>query len=224
MNAVCTIGLDLAKQFFQVHGVDYRGARGASEETYASKPFEILCKASSMCCWYGSLWRSASLGTGIGKAWAHSQAHARAVCEALRQDEQERPSRRGSHLRSRDTTEYALCGNQNCRATRGTCSASYPARPHQTAYRLGERNARIAPRIWHCPTPGYWKGTRISAEVSRRPPQRTDFDSAGYLFRIYTMNWSKSMNALLNSNVNSKSLPTLRNHVSGYSRCLVSAY
>ena len=25
MNAVCTIGLDLAKQFFQVHGVDYRG-------------------------------------------------------------------------------------------------------------------------------------------------------------------------------------------------------
>jgi hypothetical protein len=25
MSAVCTIGLDLAKQFFQVHGVDYRG-------------------------------------------------------------------------------------------------------------------------------------------------------------------------------------------------------
>ena len=71
---VSTIGLDIAKNVFQVHGVDVEG-----------RPVH-----RALSGWHGGLRDGASLGTPTDGAGPRGQANAAGVREGLCQAEQER--------------------------------------------------------------------------------------------------------------------------------------
>ena len=62
MKQVTTIGLDLAKQIFQVHGVDAAGAVVLRRQIKHRQVVPFFTKLPRLFDWYGSARDSASLG------------------------------------------------------------------------------------------------------------------------------------------------------------------
>ena len=92
MQAVTTIGLDIAKSVFQIHGVDAAGnviVRRQLKRRYVLPFFQKLPS-----CLIGSLCFIASLVTGTQSAGAHRAPDAAGLREALRQAAEERCCRR----------------------------------------------------------------------------------------------------------------------------------
>jgi hypothetical protein len=106
MGEVTTIGLDLAKHVFQVHGIDAKGA----------VVLFVLQPAGALCGWDGGLCDGALLGAGVGCAWARGAADAGAIREGLRQAQQERCGGCGGDLRGGCAADDALCGGEDGRA------------------------------------------------------------------------------------------------------------
>ena len=108
MTKISTIGLDLAKNVFQVHGVDASGEvvlrrqlrRGAVEKFFAA--------AAALPGGHGSLRQRASLGAGDRRLWPRGAADAAGLCEALREAEQERWPGCGSDLRGGGPADDAV--------------------------------------------------------------------------------------------------------------------
>ena len=113
MSEVTTIGLDLAKHVFQVHGVDAAGEcvlrkqlrRGQVVAFFAALP-RCLGRAGGVC--HGAL-----LGAGAAGAGPRGAADAGAIRQGLPQAQQERRGRCGSDLRGGGPAEHAVCGNQD---------------------------------------------------------------------------------------------------------------
>ena len=52
---VTTVGLDLAKQVFQVHGVDAHGKVVVRKQLRRKEVVEYFTKLPGLCDWHGSL-------------------------------------------------------------------------------------------------------------------------------------------------------------------------
>ena len=57
MTVITTIGLDLAKNIFQVHGVDNQGRTTLQQRLSRGKVAAFFCKSTTMLDWNGSMWR-----------------------------------------------------------------------------------------------------------------------------------------------------------------------
>ena len=80
-----TLGIDLAKQVFQLHGVDERGQVVVQKRVTRAKLRETIAQLPAVPDWDGSVWECAVLGAGVSAARAHGEADQPPVCEALRQ-------------------------------------------------------------------------------------------------------------------------------------------
>src|SRR6516162_9805508 len=89
MQAVTTIGLDIAKSIFQVHGVDGEGKCGRPAQVEAPVHRCFLPEAAAVSRRYRGLRIVASLGARTPGAWAYRAPHAASLCEAVRKATQE---------------------------------------------------------------------------------------------------------------------------------------
>ena len=62
------VGIDLAKQVFQVHGVDYQDKAVLRKQLRRNQLLSYLCHVTTLFDWHGSLWWGASLGARIAEA------------------------------------------------------------------------------------------------------------------------------------------------------------
>ena len=69
MNEVITIGVDLAKNVFQVHGVDAEGNVVVQPTVEAGAGASVLQETAALPGWHGGLCHRASLGAAIDRAW-----------------------------------------------------------------------------------------------------------------------------------------------------------
>ena len=98
LSSVTTVGLDLAKHVFQVHGVDASGGVVNAIRHKRLLEFFVRCRVA----WSGSSLRvGTSLGARTDQAWP-SGAHASGLCEAVYSPAEERRSGRGGDLRGAD--------------------------------------------------------------------------------------------------------------------------
>src|SRR5436309_5784570 len=84
MGEVTTIGLDLAKHVFQVHGVDAEGA------TVLRKQLRRAQVLAGLSGWPGGVRDRALLGAGVARAWPRGAPHAGAIGEGVHQAQQAR--------------------------------------------------------------------------------------------------------------------------------------
>ena len=70
MKQITTIGLDLAKQIFQVHGADAEGAPVFNRRLRRAEVLRILRKAASVSRRYRSLREFALLGARGRSPWS----------------------------------------------------------------------------------------------------------------------------------------------------------
>src|ERR1700733_37715 len=121
LSSVTIVGLDIAKNVFQVHGVD---AGGASVIAKAVRRGQLLSFFASLPpCVVGnrSVQFGASLGALADRTRPSGEVDPAGVCEAVCQAQQERCGRRGgSHFAGkRSTPIYApRCRPASCPATR----------------------------------------------------------------------------------------------------------
>ena len=83
MGEVITIGLDIAKSVFQVHGVDGVGAVVIRKRVSRAKVLEYFGESAALPCRDRSVSFSASLGSGVASAWSHRQADTAELREGL---------------------------------------------------------------------------------------------------------------------------------------------
>src|SRR5215469_7506047 len=126
-----TIGFDIAKKVFQVHGAGER----------------VLRQLATLPDWDGGLWKRAPLGAEAVRARAHGQADCSAICEAVREGQQERRARCGGNLRGGGSAKHAIRSRQVGRTAGVACATSGAARIHSRAYSSGKSVARPAGRI-----------------------------------------------------------------------------
>jgi transposase len=89
MQTVTTIGLDIAKSVFQVHGVDASGQVVIRRQLKRRAVLSSFCEAPAMPGWYRSLRFVASLVARASSVGAHGAIDATCLCEALRQTTEE---------------------------------------------------------------------------------------------------------------------------------------
>ena len=114
---ITTVGIDLAKNFFQVHGVDEHCKvvlrkqlrRDQMAVFFANLP---PCLIGMEACGSAHHWARKLQGMGH-KVRLMAPPVRQAVC----QDQQERCGRRRGNLRSRGTAQHEIRANQKCRAT-----------------------------------------------------------------------------------------------------------
>ena len=103
MNEVITIGVDLAKNVFQVHGVD---AEGAVVFRRQLRRAALLQEATAVLGGHGGVRHLASLGAGDRGLGAPGAFDGAQVCEALCEAEQERHGGCRGHLRSGEAMRF----------------------------------------------------------------------------------------------------------------------
>ena len=89
MQTITTIGLDIAKSVFQVHGVDAGGQVVIRRQLKRRYVLGVLPEANAMSGRYRSLRLGAPLVAGAAGTGPHRAAHAAGLCEALRQAAEE---------------------------------------------------------------------------------------------------------------------------------------
>src|SRR5262245_29639365 len=98
MNEITTIGLDLAKHVFQVHGVDAQGSPVLRKQLRRGQVLAFFSRISTLCGRVGSVRDGALLGSRAGRAWARGAADAGAIREGVHQTQQ-----------ARNDTSYLRC-------------------------------------------------------------------------------------------------------------------
>jgi transposase len=83
MGEVSTIGLDIAKSVFQVHGVNDSGTVVMRKRINRSKVLGFFCRLVALPDRDRSLPISALLEPRAAGAWPHGEADAAKLCEGL---------------------------------------------------------------------------------------------------------------------------------------------
>ena len=148
MGEVSTIGLDIAKSVFQVHGVDDSGAVVIRKRVSRAKVLAFFgglrrCLVGIEACPSAHYW-SRKL-----QALGHGAADAAELCESLSQTQQERRQRCGSNLRGGDAALDAVCTNQDEGATDWPDAAPEPAIAGTSTHDAVECNPRAHGRARH---------------------------------------------------------------------------
>src|SRR5260370_40888097 len=107
MQAVTTIGLDIAKSVFQVHGIDAEGKVIMAQAEAAFRSC-FLPEAAAVSCRYRGLRIVASLVARTPRARPHRSPDAASLCQAVREATQERCRRRRGNLRSSYQGKHAI--------------------------------------------------------------------------------------------------------------------
>ena len=112
MGEVSTIGLDIAKSVFQVHGVDLAGSVVIRKRVSRAKMLEYFgglprCLVGIEACPSAHHW-----GREL-QALGHQVRLTAELCEGLSQTQQERRERCGSYLRGGDATFDAVRPDQD---------------------------------------------------------------------------------------------------------------
>ena len=189
MGEVSTIGLDIAKSVFQVHGVDDAGAVVIRKRISRSKVLEFFvalspCLVGIEACPSAHHWSRTAAG-----ARSHGAADAAELCEGLSQAQQERRERCSGDLRGGDAALDAVCANEVRAAAVGLDVASQPTasgasthdavecypRSHGRArHHLGERAATARPSCCRSlPMPRMIGFRRLRGFVSKCSPANT---------------------------------------------------
>ena len=85
MQTITTIGFDIAKSVFQVHGVD-AGGQGADPPPVEAPPgVGVFSEAAFLSGWHRSLRLVSPLVTRAPGAWPYRAINAAGLCQALRQ-------------------------------------------------------------------------------------------------------------------------------------------
>src|SRR5262249_23840349 len=113
MGEVTTIGLDLAKHVFQVHGVDAEGSDGSAQAASACAGSGVLWSTAALSGWPGGVRDGALLGAGVARAWPRGATDASAIREGVHQAQQTRCRRCGSDLRGCWAPDDAFCAGQD---------------------------------------------------------------------------------------------------------------
>ncbi len=116
MGEVSTIGLDIAKSVFQVHGVDSAGAVVIRRRISRAKVLEFFGGLSPCLVGIEACSVSTSLGPRAGRTRSHGAADAAELCEGLSQAQQERRQRCDGDLRGGDAALDAVCADKICTA------------------------------------------------------------------------------------------------------------
>lgn len=67
---ITMIGIDLAKNVFQLHGVNAQGKTVLKKTVTTFKNVDVLCQPPALLYWYGSVWRRALLGASAPALWS----------------------------------------------------------------------------------------------------------------------------------------------------------
>ena len=89
MQTISTIGLNIAKSVFRVHGVGAAGASGGPPSVEASARPSLFREAPAVPYWHRSLRIVASLGARASGGWAHRAPDTAGLREALCQATEE---------------------------------------------------------------------------------------------------------------------------------------
>ena len=89
MQTVTTIGLDIAKSVFQVHGIDAEGKVLIRRKLKRRYGCGVLREAAAVPGWDRGLRHVASLVARAQDAWPYRALNAASLCEALRQAAEE---------------------------------------------------------------------------------------------------------------------------------------
>ena len=108
MGMVTTVGLDIAKSVFQVHGIDAVGTVLVRRRLSRARVLEFFEKLPPCLVGIEACQHLAFLGSHTHRAGPRCPAHAGAVRETLRQARQERRCRCRSNLRSGDTSHHEV--------------------------------------------------------------------------------------------------------------------
>ena len=148
---IMTVGIDLAKNVFSVHGVDENGKVALKRTLRRDQLVELFANLPS-CVIAGLLWR-APLGAPVRSLGAYPRTDRCQVRRALpdgRQARQERCSGCAHHLRSGHRSEDAFRPHQNPRSAGHTLRASGASGFHRGAHRDHQSCARTTLRV-RCP-------------------------------------------------------------------------
>jgi transposase len=166
MQAISTIGLDIAKSVFQVHGVDAAGQVVIRRQLRRRHVLTFFQKLPP--CLVGSRRaRHRTIGPASCRRWAYGAIDAAGLCEALRQAAEERHHGRGSDLRGGHETQHAVRGDQNGRATELSDASSSASSLHPPADCRHQFNPRLSCRVRDC-RPCRTQGCRATAGSRRR--------------------------------------------------------
>ena len=132
MQTITTIGLDIAKSVFQVHGVDAQGkviVRRQLKRRYVLSFFQKLppCLIGIEACLL------TLLVARTAGARAYGADYASGLRKALRQAAEERFCRRGSNLRSGDAGKHAVRPDEDDRAAELPDAPPYTPSVHPAA-------------------------------------------------------------------------------------------
>src|ERR1700730_13783965 len=150
METITTIGLDIAKSVFQVHGVDAQGKEIVRRQLKRRYVFGILPKTSALPRWHRSLRFLTLLVARTTGAWAYGAAYAAGLRKALRQAAEERFCRRGGNLRSGHESKHAVRPDEDDRAAELPDAPSHTPSVHPAADGRHQCNPSSLCRVRHC--------------------------------------------------------------------------
>ena len=144
---ITTIGVDLAKNVFQVHGVDERGKTVLRKQLRREQMVEFFaklppCLIGMEACGSAHHWARKLQGSG------HTvRVIAPQFVKPYVKTQQERCRGCGGDLRSGGATEHALCAGQEHRAAGRAGGASGASGIREGAHGAGQPDSRAADRI-----------------------------------------------------------------------------
>ena len=86
---VKVLAIDLAKQSFQLHGVDESGQSVLRKTLSRNKVSAFVAPVTAVSDRVGGLWGRQSLGESVQRVWAYGTDDGTAVCQALCEIQQE---------------------------------------------------------------------------------------------------------------------------------------
>jgi len=105
---ITTVGIDLARNVFQVHAVDERGAVVLRKQLRRDQMTAFFREPAALCDRHGGVRQRPPLGAYPEEPRPRHSADVAAVRQALRQEQQERRRRRRGDLRSGRATQHAI--------------------------------------------------------------------------------------------------------------------
>src|SRR5215475_3497709 len=147
MTTITTIGLDLAKKVFQVHGVDAEGKVVVARKLRRKEVLAFFaklppCLVGMEACGSAHYW-----GREIAKL-GHTVKLAE-VCQGLCQARQDGCRRCRGDLRGGDAAQHVVRACEGARATRFVHAAQRPLAADRSAHAADQRRARAPERAWH---------------------------------------------------------------------------
>lgn len=146
---ITTIGIDLAKHVFQVHGVDADGGVAVRRKLRRSEVIGFFSKLAPTSGRHGSLRDLSLLGAGAWRHRPHGAPHPAGLCEAVREAPEERRRRYGGDLRGRFSAIDALRAIEERRAAGRTRAAQDTRSSHPAADDAGQRAPSALGRVRH---------------------------------------------------------------------------